>query len=334
MNYSEYSSYLFNCFNTKSFPTEICIPNDGWKDFINLTYDYHKQKCDFKYCENLNEVKFKANNNMIIGYSGGRDSLCSLLKNQETYNVKGIFHCKGLNISYRNETNVVLETARTLNVPCEVYSFKNKGTGFEVENPIKNEVIVGLMADIMANNQISNCSMGMFESDHINTINGFDYYSDYIEPMKLFEKAIQNTFESFKFVYAFNNQAQEVKYFLENHYNKIDLLQSCVLPDRYRDYRAKQNSEKYNINILKNRCGCSCRKCITELIEIAEYNNEKLNPELYKHCIDFLRKDLKKKNPETDFKNTSDEEILQCYFDFKKFKELLGCRESAKILKR
>lgn len=323
MNYRDYSLYLYKIFNNENFSEEVVIPNDHWKEFIEFTYDFYKKKlCSFKYCNDLDVADFESNNKMIIGYSGGRDSLCSLLKNKESFDVSLIYHCEGLNKSYRNETNVVNDVSKQLNVPCYIHKFESKGKKFYLENPIKNNVIVGLMADIMCNNNISNCSMGMYMNDSINVINGNDYYSDYREPMELFVKAIKKTFINFNFVYAFNEQCDAVYYLLKNHRDKLELLQSCMLPDMYRKSLSAKNKDKFGIDILKNRCGCSCRKCIQELYQIAYFDKKVLDSDLNKHCIDFLKKDLKKIT-NVNTKNMTDDEILNSYFNFESFKKLI-----------
>ena len=325
MRYSEYCLYLYRIFNNQ-FPKTVVIPNDGWRDFILLCYDFFKQPPPiFHKGEDLQEISVEPNNNLIIGYSGGRDSLSSLLKLRETYDVKFIFHCLNLNKSYRNEFNVVKDVSKTLNIQPLFFNLNEpKGTFFE--NPIKNNVITGLMIDYMCSNNISNASMGMYSKDSLSVLNGNDFFSDYSEPMRLFEKAVQETFKSFKFVYAFESQADAVFWFLKNHRDKMNLLQSCLLPDRFRNDKAQINHKKFNLKVIPNRCGCSCTKCIQELIQVSILDNTDLDKDLYDHCIKFLREKLKANfgiwYSVQEIKGMTDSEVLSQYFDFQRFREL------------
>lgn len=325
MTYSEYCLYLYRIFNNQ-FPKTVVIPNDGWRDFILLCYEFFNQPFpEFRKCENLPEITFEPNNNLIFGYSGGRDSLAAVLKLRETYNVK-LFHLLGVNKSYRNESNVVKQVSETLGLKCFFEKMPEIKRSDYVENPVKNFYIQSLMIDGMLESGISNLSMGLYTSDTLQHKSQGNGFSDFTEPLKLFEKAVQETFKSFKFLYAFESQADAVFWFLKNHRDKINLLQSCLLPDRFRNDKAQINHKKFNLEILPNRCGCSCTKCIQELIQVSILDSANLDKDLYDHCIKFLREKLKAdfgiRYSTQEIKGMTDSEVLSQYFDFKRFREL------------
>ena len=73
----------------------------------------------------------------------------------------------------------------------------------------------------------------------------------------------------------------------------FESAQSCLGPHRFRQWTHDKNESKYNIKLLKNRCG-SCWKCAYEYIWLADHDLQEYNRDYYKHCIDVLVKESKR----------------------------------------
>ena len=86
--------------------------------------------------------------------------------------------------------------------------------------------------------------------------------------------------------------------------------QSCIGPYRYRDYLHDKNCKKYGIDLPEKHCG-SCWKCCLEYIVYTDNDIYDYNEDFYKHCMEVLRKTLKK---EQGIEVKTPQEVWSHYF--------------------
>lgn len=236
------------------------------------------------------------NKDVLVGFTGGKDSVSTVLKLKELGYNPILFYLKGINRSYPNEHIIVNQLAIELNCPVVMpvikLSYKKGEKSHFIENPIKNQYILSLMVDYGIEHGIKLYSMGNHTKDVYESTNVFAGLSDALELFEHFESFIKLHFPQFKYITPLHDD-HEAYTILSDHPNIIEKVMSCMGAYRYRNRLSKLNSEKYSITVLPNRC-YSCYKCCAEWIY---YNRCSVvgfedNPLFYKHCIDILRKNI------------------------------------------
>ena len=273
--------------------------------------DYKYQFTDKHYTPlSLPEQNF---NNVIVAFSGGKDSVAeALILKEQGYNVF-LYHVRGLkNNTYPDEWKNAQKIAEYLGLPLIIEDIKLEGKLDFPEHPMKNMIIANRILQYGITHNIGwKIAFGNYMTS------GLDYTAFYYagddcmdmweEYEKIVQKIIPNFYITFDLMYK-----EDALELIGKDKKLLELCKSCLGAYRFREHNHKINCNKYGINLLPERCG-SCWKCAVEYIYMTDHDVLEYNEGYYKHCIDVLRKANKHEN-KLDFTGIKD--LWNVYFKY------------------
>lgn len=233
--------------------------------------------------------------NIIVCFSGGKDSVATVLYYQKRGYSVIAYHLKGINQTYKDEWKTAQLLAQKLNCKYIQEEIHLSGKHEWVEHPIKNYIIASMALQWGIRNNFSikiafgNYSTSYLDDDPFDVCGGDD-----IEMWKAYEKIIRQIIPRFHMFIPLEN-IQTSFTLIEKQPELFIHIQSCIGPFRYREYLHNNNEKKYKIKLLPHRCG-SCWKCAVEYIYLSDHNILEYSVAFYKHCIQILRNTLKKES--------------------------------------
>ena len=231
--------------------------------------------------------------NIIVCYSGGKDSLAAIRHYQKCgYNVFA-YHIKGLNKTYCDEWEVTEKVCDKLGVPLYIDSVSYSGNHVWVEHPMKNMLMALMALTWGVRNSISiKIAVGSFRTA-FTTDNAFEVCGgDCMDMWKLFEDVVNAIIPSFQ-MYIPNRNFHTAYNLLLKEQELLPLTISCMTPNRFRGLFRKRTLQKYHVDLMPYRCGC-CWKCATEYIWFCDHNVLDYDRDYYIHCLEILADTLKK----------------------------------------
>lgn len=336
--YSQYMSYLWEITSGETFPDIVEIPNEAWNEYINSLWIGHNQSIPEKKI-NTNLIplsnktqKEKVNNKVVIGFSGGKDSLVVALRMQEEGFTPIMFHVKGLTRSTGyTESLASREIALKNNWEYIEEKISYNGKTNYLESPVRNHLVLSYMIDYMINNNITNAGIGLEIEDKVfNTSfeerkdNGF---SDGVDFTQLFIKAIKNTFQDFTLYGAIGSKVSGTIWLFDKYKDIAMESNSCMLADRVKEYTRNKKMVKFGIHKLpKYNCLC-CKKCCQDYLILYKANilGDMVADDMEnatKSCYKTIRNKLKSlmgKNKK-ELKNVKDDDLINYIIkDYKKY---------------
>lgn len=260
--------------------------------------------------------------NIILGFSGGKDSTATAVHYiEQGYNVY-LYHVRGLNRQYPDEWKSAEEIAEYLGRPIYIEQVSLDGKLDFIEHPMKNMIIAsGALQYGIKNNIGTTIAFGNYYDSYLVDTPFYIAGDDCVDMWEPYEEIIQRIIPNFQIEMALQNFNDTLE-ILEKDKKLLGLCKSCLGAYRFREYNHKKNEEKYKIKLLPHRCG-SCWKCAAEYIYMTDHNVLEYSEEYYKHCLDILRKTNKKEN-DTDF--TTVRNLWADYFAYdmkeSKYKEI------------
>ena len=225
--------------------------------------------------------------NIIVCYSGGKDSL-SVVKHyiDMGYNVYA-YHIKGLNKTYIDEWEVAEKAADVFGFKLIIENMSYIGNHSWVEHPMKNMIMANMALSYgISHNITTKIACGSFYSAHLDDIEFDVCAGDTIDMWHIYEDVVKRFIPRFH-IYVPNKN-------MYTSYNMIlrqpELLKytiSCLTPYRFRKLFKKRTENNYSVKLMNNRCGC-CWKCAVEYIWFCDHNILEYNKEYYIHCIEIL----------------------------------------------
>ncbi len=259
--------------------------------------------------------------NIIVCFSGGKDSLVTALHYKKLgYNVY-LYHVTGLNKCYYDEFKAVEALGKMLEMPVYIEDVSYKGTHCWTEHPMKNMLLVNLALQYGIRAGIgTKVAMGNFYTSSLET-DAFDVCGgDCVEMWNAYETIIKRIIPKFH-VYRSSKNFQTTINTLLQHTELIPKTISCITPNRFRNQLREKNRKKYGFPTMENRCG-SCWKCCIEYIIFCDNNVFPYDEKYYTHCLEILRNTTKKETNEL----LNDEELWNrwLFYPRKKSKLLIA----------
>lgn len=226
--------------------------------------------------------------NLILCFSGGKDSVAAALHYKKRYNVY-LYHMQGINKVYAHENETAERLADMLNLPIFIDKVSLKGNHQFVEHFMKNILIAnGALHYGIYNDITTKVAFGNYYTSYL-ADNAFDVCAgDCVEMWRAYEQAIRNIITKFRIYVPLKNIATSYKVLLKNPHLLPEIV-SCVGPYRYRAYWKQEVEKKYDIQLMPNRCG-RCWKCCAEYIYFTDHDVLTFNEEYYKYCLEQLLK--------------------------------------------
>lgn len=292
---------------------EVFEKGTGYK--YNLEFDNRKfDKVD------LPDMDSK---NIIVCYSGGKDSFSVIKYYQKLgYNVYA-YHIKGLNKTFYDEWEVAEKMAAELNVPLYIDKVSYKGNHVWIEHPLKNMIMVTMALTWGIKNKISTkIACGTFRTAFLEDVAFEICAGDCIDMWKLYDDLVNNIIPGFQ-VYVPNENFQTAYEMILKEPKYLPMTISCLTPNRFRNLFRNRTMHNYNINLMPYRCGC-CWKCATEYIWFCDHDVLDFNKQYYIHCLEVLLNTLEQ---EMGYRIHSIEYVWKSYFFYstkksKAYKEL------------
>lgn len=254
---------------------------------VNVRYENVEKKL----CAN------RLNNNVVVCFSGGKDSVAAAIKLRDEGRNVFLFHVAGINTSYPDEIMHVVQLAQYLNMPLHVMHIKQQGKTSFKESPVKNQLIASLALDYAVENNIGvSICFGDFKTDTTQNSQFFESWSDTQEMWSAWLALVRSYFSDIELIIPFDTYNETLDIISDSR-ELLEKVCGCIMPYRFRKMTRERNEKKYIIELLPNRCG-SCWKCCTEYIFLVDKGIVPLNNKFYEHCLNFLVKKLPSVHPE------------------------------------
>lgn len=254
-------------------------------------------------------------NNVILAFSGGKDSVATaLILKESKYNVY-LYHVKGLKTaSYPDEWKNAKAIAEYLGLPIIIDEIKLEGKLPFSEHPMKNMIIANRMLEWGIKNNIGvQIEFGNYTTSKLDYTAFYYAGDDCVDMWGTYETIMQKVFDDASFFVGLDlTNLNETLEILSKDKKLLALCKSCLGAYRFRKHNHKINCNKYGIELLPERCG-SCWKCALEYVYMTDHDVLEYNEGYYKHCIDVLRKANKHEN-KLDFTGIKD--LWNVYFKY------------------
>lgn len=253
-------------------------------DVLNEKFILHEKYNIKKYDKDYDEEK------VVVGFSGGKDSLACVLKLLDDGYKPILFYVDGINRSYTSELEHAKSIASELDLELYVYKIKVSGKCDFIENPTKNQFILALMVDYGVKLNINKYALGTVFTDKIGTISTEYMLSDCYDLLMLTEQFYKKYIPYFELLIPLEDETES--FCVIEKFKKTHLLEecfSCMTPLRYKKNIIETNKKKYGITLLPNRCG-SCYKCCQEALILSELGVLNYDVGFLSHCNDIVEK--------------------------------------------
>lgn len=271
-------------FDTSFRPLVELFQENGWDGFCRF------ENKDYKPIKVPNAGK-----NIIVCFSGGKDSTATALYYLENGYSVTLYHLHGINKMYKDEYISVQKVADQLSIPLIIEDIKIVGwvKPLYFEHPMKNYIIANRAIQwALRNNIYSQIAFGNFSTSSLEDEEFGVCGGDCFEMWDIYNNIIQQIIPGFKVETPLDNM-QDTLNTLFLRPELLDNIQSCIIPYNYKVRLQRENSSKYDYKIPANRCG-SCWKCAVEYITFCDNNIFEYDEKYYKHCLQVLKNTIKK----------------------------------------
>lgn len=235
------------------------------------------------------------NKNIIVCFSGGKDSIATALYyKQKGYNVY-LYHLKHINAGMPDEHEYCKKIADYLDLPLYIDSITLSGHHIYTEHPMKNMIFMnGAIQYGIRNNIGVQIATGNYKTSYLDN-SAFEMCGgDCIEMWEVYESIIHKIIQQFKIHLVLENINDAFERLID-YPDLLNLSYSCIGRYGLRKYRRQKLMDKFNIDLPENRCG-GCYKCAVEYIYYADHGLYKYNEDYYKYCLHILYYNLRKEN--------------------------------------
>lgn len=272
---------------TELFPPLVDVSLEPVYDMIVEQTGKEFGKPSFKQRQHAKHTKRYDAKNIIVCYSGGKDSLSVVLHYMKMgYNVYA-YHIKGLNKGYYNEWEIAEEASREIGFNLIIDQVSYSGQHVWTEHPMKNMLMATMALNYGVTHGITTkIAVGDFRDCSVDAVAFSVTGGDTVEMWDLYTKFIRTIIPNFK-VYIPNKNYATAYNMLLKHPNHIKHTMSCMTPNRFRESFRKRTQKNYGVELLEHRCGC-CSKCAVEYIIFCDHGVFQLDRQYYIHCLEIL----------------------------------------------
>lgn len=264
------------------------VYDESFKDLVDTFREWGKENWQVEYHKKdypaLTPIE---NNNIILAFSGGKDSIASALRYKEQgYNVY-LYHLRHINPSFADEWQCAQDSANMLGLPIFFDDVRFMGYHKWTEHPMKNMLIAnGALSYGIREGITTDIAFGNYTTSYLDD-NVFDRCAgDCSDMWETYEAIIQRVLPDFMIQMNLDNMGDT----LDAISDRKDLLNaslSCLCRHSLREYRKNWVKTKFGIDLFKRRCG-SCYKCCVEYIYMTDHNKMPYSEDYYKYCMGQL----------------------------------------------
>lgn len=268
----------------------------SFKPLIDVFNEFSGNKYNVQYkvkqYKPLDVMHDKDNPNVIVCFSGGKDSLATAIHYKEIGCNVYLYYLKHINSSLGDEWKIAQECADYLGLPLFIDDISLSGYHIYMEHPMKNMIIAnGALQYGIRNNIGTRIVVGNY-TDSLLEDNPFDRCAgDCVDMWDKYNCIIQRVLKGFEIeIYLKSlNQTLEI---ITPRRDLLDHSVSCLCRHSLRDYRHQWVLDKFGIDLPRHRCG-SCYKCCVEYVYMADHDLIEANGDYYRYCINQLYKVIK-----------------------------------------
>ena len=251
--------------------------------------------------------------NIIVCFSGGKDSFAVARYYQKRkYNVY-LYHLKGLNATYCGEYSehfIAQKASEYLGLPLIIEEVSYAGYHEWVEHPMKNMVMATrALSWGIRNGVTTRIAVGTFKTAFISDNVFAVCAGDCVEMWKAYDKVIRRIIPRYRTLYP-NENYQTAYDIIKDEPQALEVLVSCMTPNRFRRAFRERTISRYGIDLLPNRCGCCWKDCV-EYVWFADRGILPLNKRYYVHCLEVINNTY---NKETGVRFYSVRALWNYYF--------------------
>lgn len=307
---------LYGQLATKPLPAQVSAPA-GLRGLVGLVYGaapYTHHPTPDPPCFTTQTDEWGADGRVLVGYSGGKDSLATALYLRAKGWQPHLYYVRGLNRSYPREEQAVQDTAYALCCPLVMPTVKLVGNHSWPDHPIKDQLILAMMADYGLNLGICRYTMGVETSCKLAESN-IDYnWSDAVEMFNAFVPWVQASWAGFNWRWVLRHHTESYAIINQHAPHLLPLTTSCVTPHRFQAMRKAQKEAKYGIQLMDNRCG-TCWKCCVCYLTCGALGWHGLDPAFAAHCLRVFKANLPGAYGATYMNGATWAELLQVAVD-------------------
>ena len=227
------------------------------------------------------------NNKVMVGLSGGLDSVYLMHRLiEQGYDVTAV-HIAGLNREYaKHEEKAAAAAAKRAGARFMKFTVFPPKQAFP-DNPWKNQLILSIMLENGAKIGIYRYAVGSDWTTPLSeAVVGFTI-TDSVEVYREYWNGVQQRFPQAELVFIPDNvkKYDRLSYLFDR--GALEDISSCVAPHRFRQSLHEKNEAKYGIHLLPGRCG-SCYKCAMEYILLVEAGRIEKDSAFYEHSWNTL----------------------------------------------
>ena len=255
------------------------------------------------------------NKKVMVGLSGGLDSVYCMRKLiEQGYEVTGV-HIAGLNREYAKQEEQAARTSAAMAgaryMKFTVYPPKQAFP----DNPWKNQLILSIMLENGAKNGIYRYAIGSDWTTPLSeAVTGFTI-TDSIEVNREYWAGVKQRFPQAELIFIPDNVKKYDRLLYLYDCGALEAVSSCVAPNRFRASLHEKNETKYGIHLYPGRCG-SCYKCAMEYILLVEGGRVEKNAAFYEHAWDTLATSKTAHRPDLFAKKLPFERRLRNLLDY------------------
>lgn len=293
---------IYEAFAGEQKPHILSDVDAGLTDFLRVA---SAGETEIASVVNYPQLTIQENKKCLVSFTGGKDSTCAALVLRDGGFDVTLAFITGLNKAFPEEKQRAEKLAGILDFPIVMLEAPAKIKNVHPDNPVKNQLILSMLADYAVEHGYSNISTGVIPVPNPN----YEYdWSDGAAQMQTYIEYLENSVHGLRYVEVMSgrNEAANLEYLfgLHNATEIINNLSSCVGAHRYRKLWREQILAKYGVNLADNRCG-RCFKCAYQFIlESLLFGVQ--NEEYLKYCFGVF-----KKNAGMMHSNASGEDMLE-----------------------
>lgn len=265
---------------------------ETFNEFGQWKYDSNFLDYRIKIYKPLDIIHDKENPNVIVCFSGGKDSIATALHYKQIGCNVYLYYLKHVNVSLGDEFKIAQDCADYLGLPLFVDDLSVHGLHDYMEHPMKNMIIANGALQYGIRNHIgTRIAFGNYRESLLED-NPFDRCAgDCIDMWDKYNVIIQRVIKGFEIEVFLKNLNQTLE-IITPHKDLLNRSLSCLCRHSLRSYRHKWVHDKFNVDLPTHRCG-SCYKCCVEYIYMTDHDLIEFNRDYYKYCINQLYKVIK-----------------------------------------
>lgn len=275
---------LYNEFAADAPAHEITV-GEGFGELARIFYSYYGEPEPVVHEYAVPCSKPTGNGEVLVGFSGGLDSAYQALSMEASGWKPILYHVSGLNRRSPDEDVFARRFAEASGFDYMENKVRMRGRQRFPDNPVKNQLIMCMMADDAARMGIGDLAMGEDWGTGLEGSNPLFTVTDSVEVNKAFVRALGRIAGlEVHFIGSADKKLQRLRAVRDR--GLLQHVAPCIGPYRFKKWLRKNNEAKYGVHLLPGRCG-SCYKCCMESLLLAELGEE-LPAAYASHCWNVL----------------------------------------------